>query len=130
MKVQADQLVRFLGQEFTAELMQWRGAEHPLYGYVEILDDRITIRCSRLLQISLESGIAPATKLFESGTGEYKVTAYQISAGMVYVQTNDDGDIWTKDGYIMLSSDIKLIRRTYDRQLPLEYAQDKGLFVW
>lgn len=130
MKVKADQLVRFLGQEFAAELMQWRGAEHPLYGYVEILDDRITIRCSRLLQVSLESGIAPATKLFESGTGNSKVTAYQISAGMVFVSTNGDGDIWTKDGYIMLHSDIKLIRRTYDRQLPLEYAQDKGLFVW
>lgn len=130
MKVQADQLVKFLGQEFVEELMQWRGAEHQLYGYVEILDDRITIRCSRLLQVSLESGIAPATKLFSVGEGEWKVTAYQISAGMVFVATNGDGDIWTKDGYIMLHSDIKLIRRTYDRQLPLEYAQDKGLFVW
>lgn len=130
MKVEADQLVRFLGIEFVAELMQWRGAEHPLYGYVEVLDDRITIRCSRLLQVSLESGIAPATKLFESVTGNSKVTAYQISAGMVFVATNGDGDIWTKDGYILLGSDIKLIRRTYERQLPLEYAQDKGLFVW
>lgn len=44
--------------------------------------------------------------------------------------SDGDGDIWTKDGYILLGSDIKLIRRTYEHQLPLDYAQDKGLRVW
>lgn len=129
MNVKVDQLVKFLGAEFIAELKEWRGAEHDIYGYVELVSDD-TIKCRRLLELSIEHGIAPAAKLFTVGHGEGAVTAYQISAGMIFVATNADGDVWTKDGYIMLQSDIKLLRRTYDKQLPIEYATDKGLYVW
>lgn len=129
MKVQVDQLVKFLGAEFVAELKEWRGAEHDIYGYVELVSDD-TIKCRRLLELSIEHGIAPATKLFAVGHGGSLCTAYQINAGMIFVATNADGDVWTKDGYIMLGSDIKLIKRTYERNLPTDYANDKGLYVW
>lgn len=129
MNVKVDQLVKFLGEEFVQELKEWRGAEHDIYGYVELVSDD-TIKCSRLLELSIGHGIAPATKLFTVGHGGGAVTAYQISAGMIFVSTNADGDVWTKDGYILTGSDIKLIRRTYEKQLPLDYASDKGLYVW
>lgn len=134
MKVQTDKLAKILGVEFIEELRVWRAVEHDVYGLITARqqddDDSFEISCKRILEISLEHGIAPATKLFESCTGNSKISAYQINAGMVYVATNADGDIWTKDGYVLTGSDIKLIRRTYERQLPLQYASDKGLYVW
>lgn len=133
MNVKVDQLVKFLGAEFVEELRLWSEVEHDVYGLIAAWrwdDDSVEISCKRVLEISLEHGIAPATKLFESGTGNSKVTAYQINAGMIFVATTADGDIWTKDGYVLTGSDIKLIRRTYEKQLPLDYANDKGLYVW
>lgn len=133
--VKVDQLVKFLGAESVQELRVWKAVEHDVYGLVTARrwDDHngsVDISCRRILQLSLEHGIAPATKLFAVGHGGSLCTAYQINAGMIFVATNAVGDIWTKDGYIMLQSDIKLLRRTYDKQLPIEYATDKGLYVW
>lgn len=133
MKVQADQLVKYLGIELVEELKVWRAVEHDVYGLITARqqdDDSFEVSCKRLLEISLEHGIAPATKLFEVGSGSSKITAYQINAGMVFADTNADGDIWTKDGYVLSNSDLKLIRRTYEHQLPLDYALDKGLYIW
>lgn len=133
MKVKVDQLIKFLGAEFVGEIRAWTSAEHDVYGLVTArrwVDDSVEISCRRILEVSFEHGIAPATKLFEAGHGNSKVTGYQINAGMVFVATTADGDVWTKDGYVLTGSDIKLIRRTYEKQLPLEYASDKGLYVW
>lgn len=133
MKVQTDKLAKILGEDFVEELRVWRAVEHDVYGLITARqqdDDSFEISCKRLLEVSLEHGIAPAAKIFEVGIGNDKVTAYQINAGMVFADTNADGDIWTKDGYVLSNSDLKLIRRTYEHQLPLDYALDKGLYIW
>jgi len=134
MKVQVQHLINIIGQADYADLIEFGGADHPMYGGIHLVEtdgEQITIRCSyRLLELSLEHGIAPATKLFCVGEGEWGAIGYQINAGMIFASTNGDGDIWTKDGYVLTGSDIKLIRRTYEKQLPLDYANDKGLYVW
>lgn len=133
MKVQKSKLAKVISESTMAKLVADRCADDDTYGYIELeplCGDTMDLTCSRLLKIALEHGIAPAAKLFAVGHGESLCTAYQINAGMIFVATNGEGDVWTKDGYIMLGSDIKLIKRTYERNLPTDYANDKGLYVW
>lgn len=136
MKVQTDKLAKILGEEFMEELVVERGVEHPIYGEILLVDGleadgTISVRCTdRLFDLSVGYGSGPAVKLGCVGEGEYGGWMYLVDPGMVYVGTNGDGDIWTKDGDELSKSDLRFIARFYNKQLPLDRATDKGLYVW
>lgn len=134
MKVQVQHLINVIGQADYADLIEYGAADTAAFGLIVLVEesaDHFAVRGGNyMFRIAIEHGIAEPTIAFEAGQGEAAVTAYRINAGMLFVQTNADGDIWTKDGYVLTESDIKLLRRTYERQLPTQYANDKGLYVW
>lgn len=134
MKITKEQFAKVIGSKAYGDLKEYGAADTAAFGFIELVEesaDHFTVRGGNyMFRIAIEHGIAEPTIAFEAGQGEAAVTAYRINAGMLFVQTNADGDIWTKGGFVLIESDIKLLRRTYERQLPLEYASDKGLYVW